>query len=94
MWRCAQSSIVVAIGRLGGRGHELTRLFPVAIILSAILNQWQLKEMAATLAYAVWFLCVCSLANVFPVDCAHFMGGIIRWRPVNPAAFDGTVRIY
>ena len=49
--------------------------------------------MEATFAYVVWFLCVCSLGNVFPVDCAHFMGGIIRWRPVNPATFDGTVRI-
>ena len=44
-------------------------------------------------AYAVWFLCVYSLGNVNPVDSTHFMGGIIRWRPVNPAAFDGTVRI-
>ena len=49
--------------------------------------------MEATLAYAVWFLCVCSLGNVFPVDSSHFLGGIIRWKPVNPAAVDGTVRI-
>ena len=52
-----------------------------------------MKEMAATFGYVAWFLCVCSLGNVFPVDCAHFMGGIIQWKPVNPAAFDGTVRI-
>ena len=50
------------------------------------------REMEATLAYAVWFLCVCSLGNVKPVHSAHFMGGLIRWRPVNPAAFDGRVR--
>ena len=49
--------------------------------------------MEATSAYAVWFLCVCSLGNVLPVDSSHFMGGIIRWKPVNPAAFDGIVRI-
>ena len=46
--------------------------------------------MAATF---LWLLCVCSLGNVVPVDSSHFMGGIIQWRPVNPAAFDGTVRI-
>ena len=68
---------------LDGRGHTD----------QGISYQCQLKEMAATLAYAVWFLCVCLLGNVLPVDSSHFMGGIIRWRPVNPAAFDGTVRI-
>ena len=51
--------------------------------------------MAATLAHAVWFLCVYLLGNVKPVDsiAPNFTGGIIRWRPVNPAAFDGRVRI-
>ena len=49
--------------------------------------------MEATSAYAVWLLCVCSLGNVKPVDSSHFMGGLIRWRPVNPAAFDGRVTI-
>ena len=73
-------------------GATLIRAFPVIQFLQTII-QSQLKEMAETFAYAVWFLCVCSLGSVFPVDCAHFMGGIIRWRPVNPAAFDGTVRI-
>ena len=48
--------------------------------------------MEETLASAVWILCVCSLGNVKPVDSTHFMGGLIRWRPVNPAAFDGRVR--
>ena len=47
--------------------------------------------MEAALAYAVWLLCVCSLGNVQPVDSTHFMGGLIRWIPVNPAAFDGLV---
>jgi hypothetical protein len=52
--------------------------------------------MEATLAYAhaVWLFYVCSFGNVKPVDSAHFMGGIIRWRPVNPAAFDGTVSCF
>jgi hypothetical protein len=49
--------------------------------------------MAVTLSYAVWFLCVYSLGNVKPIDSSHFMGGIIQWRPVNPAAFDGRVRM-
>ena len=49
--------------------------------------------MEAALAYAVWLLFVCSLVNVQPVDSTHFMGGLIQWRPVNPAAFDGIVRI-
>ena len=49
------------------------------------------REMEATLAFAVWFLCVCSLGNVKPVYSSHFMGGLIRWRPVNPAVFDGRV---
>ena len=50
------------------------------------------KEMAEALAYAVWFLCVCSLGNVKPVDSSHFMGGVIQWRPVDPVAFDRRVR--
>ena len=48
--------------------------------------------MEETLVYAAWFLCVCSLGNVKPVASFHFMGGMIRWRPVNPAEFDGRVR--
>ena len=38
-------------------------------------------------------VCICSLGeHVVPVDSAHFMGGLIYWRPVTPAAFDGRVR--
>ena len=38
-------------------------------------------------------VCIWSLGElVVPVDSSHFMGGIIHWRPVNPAAFDGRVR--
>ena len=38
-------------------------------------------------------LCVWSLGeHVRPVDSAHFMGGLIYWRPVNQGAFDGRVR--
>ena len=53
-----------------------------------------LKEMedSEALAYVVWILSICSLVNVKPVESSHFMGGIIRWRPENPAAFDGRVR--
>ena len=73
-------------------GATLIRAFPV-IIYTQFSANYLLKEMAEIFAYAVWFLCVCSLGNVFPVDSSHFMGGIIRWRPVNPEAFDGTVRM-
>ena len=48
--------------------------------------------MEATLVNAVWFMFVYSLGNMKLVDSTHFMGGIIRWRPDNPAAFDGRVR--
>ena len=46
---------------------------------------------------AMWLpvvaVCVWSLGSyVTPIDCSHFMGGIIHWRPVDPAAFDGRVR--
>ena len=46
---------------------------------------------------AIWLpvvaVCVWSLGiHVMPTDCSHFMGGIIHWRPVDPAAFDGRVR--
>ena len=51
-----------------------------------------LKEMEETMAYVVWILSICSLVNVKPVESSHFMGGIIQWRPENPAAFDGRVR--
>ena len=38
--------------------------------------------------------CVWALGHyVKPVDSGHFVGGLIYWRPVNPAAFDGRVRI-
>jgi hypothetical protein len=40
----------------------------------------------------VVLVCVCSLGNAKPVDSSHFMGGIIRWRPVDPAVSDGRVR--
>ena len=40
-------------------------------------------------------VCIWSLGDqVVPVDSAHFMGGLIYWRPVNPAAFDGIVRTH
>ena len=43
---------------------------------------------------ALWLLCMCVLGfyAVKPVDSSHFMGGLMHWRPVNPAAFDGRVR--
>ena len=38
-------------------------------------------------------VCVWSLGSyVTPAGCSHFMGGIIHWRPLDPAAFDGRVR--
>lgn len=39
---------------------------------------------------AVWPLCLCVFAAK-PIESAHFMGGLIYWRPLNPAAFDGSV---
>ena len=39
---------------------------------------------------AVWLLCLCVYA-MKPVESSHFMGGVIQWRPLNPAAFDGRV---
>ena len=47
--------------------------------------------MEEALAYVVCILCIYSLGNVKPVESSHLMGGIIRWRPVNPAAHDGRV---
>ena len=49
---------------------------------------------------AMWWppvvvMCIWSLGHYMkPVDCAHFMGGLIYWRPVNPVAFDGRVSIF
>jgi hypothetical protein len=39
---------------------------------------------------AIWLLCLHGFA-VKPVESAHFMGGLIYWKPLNPAAFDGRV---
>ena len=44
---------------------------------------------AATMI-AVWLLCLCVYA-MKPVESSHFMGGVIQWRSLNPAAFDGRV---
>ena len=75
--------------RLEGRGHTNEIILQTTHSLRSDLR---LEEMEAYLAFAVWFLCLCSLGNVKPVHSSHFMGGLIRWRPVNPATFDGRVR--
>ena len=53
----------------------------------------QIKMMAVW--SAVIAVCIWSLGeHVRPVDSSHFMGGVIHWRPMNPAAFDGRVRAH
>ena len=67
------------------------RAFPVPVkIEHAVITERNGSNLGSCCVVRV---CVCSLGNVRPVDSTHFMGGLIRWRPVNPAAFDGTVRI-
>ena len=39
---------------------------------------------------AFWLLCLCIYA-VKPANSAHFMGGIIQWRLINPGASDRRV---
>ena len=53
---------------------------------SRMIAKWRLLVVVA---------CIWTLGHyVKPVDSSHFMGGLIHWRPVNPAAFDGTVRTF
>ena len=51
---------------------------------------WVVARFVAASMNVVWILCLC-IFEVKPVDSTHFMGGVIQWRPVNPAAFDGRV---
>jgi hypothetical protein len=62
------------------------------VLESDIAGDNQHKMMAMWLPMVA--VCVWSFGiHVTPIDCSHFMGGMIYWKPMNPAAFDGRVRI-
>lgn len=75
----------VIIFPLAGQRRSLTSAVSLALLLS---QQW---VSAVTMA-PVWLLyCFCLFGFA---AASHFRGGIIQWRPVDAAQFDGRVSPY
>ena len=91
-WRCLEETCMHAaelaahqLGIWSSPTHTRMRT-------TTITNVSVSREAAARMS-ALWLLCMCVLGfyAVKPVNSSHFMGGLMHWRPVNPAAFDARV---